>query len=549
MITHTQINLINTTLVLFFSSDLLYNIFHILKKKDSVVKKNPKEKLNFKKYLEELKTYINKYKLNVLWIVLIIISNALLGALVQFYQIKFTSNLFLGKVTYFELFQLSILYFVDIWSDQLSAKMNKLLIHPINVDCKNNFLLEIKNCKIENLDNKADHELIQVMNKKVAAIEASPQCIKQLCRAIISLMINTISISSINIIWAIQILIITYLYFRYVCWSKLEFNKKLQKKDSDNTMKLSKEINYIFQDIKSYHQFSNINRKTNHQNVIRELTETSNSFKLKINIGWNTYIKLMQTISRFSWIFIACQIISNLDSLPKEKISIVLTACGHLSWNLNWISETMTIAINDITSYQTYLDFINELSKTNTDLKVINLQLNEQSIRVNDNKMAYGFNMITGNSGSGKTTFLKNLFFSNNNLWNKIVYLYQNSRHEFNKKTPKESIIGLHNLNQEYFDKVYSCIELNKDSNETLEKPSGGEVQKMKIGTVLYQAILLNAKLIILDEPDNNIDVESFNKIMINIKKLFCKSIILFTTHKGDSLNFETNKISINEFS
>jgi len=544
MSTYTQTNLINTSLVLFFSSDLLYNIFHIIKKKDCV---NKKDKLNFKKYLHELNIYINKYKLNVIWIVLIIIFNVLLGALVQYYQIKFTSKLFLGKVTHGELCKLSILFLIDIWSDQLSIKMNKLLIHPIKIDCKNNFLLEIKNSKIENLDNKVDHELIQAMNKKVTAIKASPQCIKQLCRAIISLMINTISISSINIIWAIQILIIAYLYFRYVCWSKLESNKKLQKKDSDNAMKLSKEINYIFQDIKSFHQFSNINKKTNHQDVIKKLTETSNSFKLKINIEWDTYIKLMQTISKFSWIFIAFQIISNLDSLPKEKISIVLTACGHLSWNLNWISQTMTVAINDITSYQTYLDFIKELNKPNTDLKDVHLQMNEESVHISDKEMKKGFNMITGNSGTGKTTFLKNLFFSNKNLWNRIVYLYQNSRHEFNKKTPKESIIGMNNLNQIYFDRVYKSIELNKDSNKELEKPSGGEVQKMKIGIVLYQAMLIDAKLVILDEPDNNIDVESFNKIMINIKNLFNESIILFTTHKGDSLNFESNLISINK--
>jgi ABC-type Mn2+/Zn2+ transport system ATPase subunit len=545
MSAYTQTNLINTTLVLFFSSDLLYNIFHIIKKKDCVDKK---DKLNFKKYLHELNIYINKYKINVIWIVLIIIFNALLGALVQYYQIKFTSKLFLGKVRHWELIQLSILFLIDIWSDQLSIKMNKLLINPIKIDCKNNFLLEIKNSKIENLDNKVDHELIQAMNKKVTAIKASPQCIKQLCRAIISLMINTISISSINIIWAIQILIITYLYFRYVCWSKLESNKKLQKKDSDNEMKLSKEINYIFQDIKSFHQFNNINKKTNHLDIMKNLTEKSYDFKLKINIEWNTYIKLMQTISKFSWILIAFQIINNLNYLPKEKISIVLTACGYLSWNLNWISESMTVAVNDIASYQTYLDFIKELNKTNINLKHINLQINKESVNISDKEMKKGFNMITGKSGSGKTTFLKNLFFTNKNLWNRIAYLYQNSRHEFSKKTPQESIIGMNNLNQIYFDNVYKCIELNKNSNKELEKPSGGEVQKMKIGIVLYQAMLIDAKLIILDEPDNNIDVESFNKIMINIKNLFNDSIILFTTHKGDSLNFESNMISINEF-
>ena len=78
-------------------------------------------------------------------------------------------------------------------------------------------------------------------------------------------------------------------------------------------------------------------------------------------------------------------------------------------------------------------------------------------------------------------------------------------------------------------------------------KPSGGEVQKMRIGMTLYEAILLDVSLLILDEPDNNIDSEAFNQIMTNIRNEFDGKVIFFTTHKGDLLHIETNKISIKE--
>ena len=88
---------------------------------------------------------------------------------------------------------------------------------------------------------------------------------------------------------------------------------------------------------------------------------------------------------------------------------------------------------------------------------------------------------------------------------------------------------------------------MNKDFDEELVKPSGGEIQKMRIGMTLYEAILLDVKLLILDEPDNNIDPEAFNQIMTNIGKEFHDVVIFFTTHKGELLSFEANKISIRE--
>ena len=47
---------------------------------------------------------------------------------------------------------------------------------------------------------------------------------------------------------------------------------------------------------------------------------------------------------------------------------------------------------------------------------------------------------------------------------------------------PRIRLSDFFEQNDDKFDKVYKCIELDKDKNEILVKPSGGEIQKMRIG-------------------------------------------------------------------
>ena len=82
------------------------------------------------------------------------------------------------------------------------------------------------------------------------------------------------------------------------------------------------------------------------------------------------------------------------------------------------------------------------------------------------------------------------MFFSNMNEWKNMSFLKQNSRHVFNDRSAKDSIVGFFEQNDDNFDKVYKCIELNKDENELLVKQSGGEIQKMRIGIKLGMKFL-----------------------------------------------------------
>ena len=530
---------INTSLFTLLSLDFYYYYFK------SNNKISIKHDITTEKYIIEISNYARMFKSEIISFILIILTSGILASFYQMCEVNFLSKLYLGNANYYDVLKLIIVYLIDLYFDNYISKLNNWIIYPLKKGIKTNFLLKVSNSNIEKLDEISEHELKQALNKKIKAIIASPKGIKQLCRTFTWIIVNAITISTISYTWVFQIIISTYLFLKYICWNKLEKNKNLEKENSKLADVSAKSINHILQDIRSFHQFKNINKKIFHNEKLVELTNEMNKAQEKIDNSWKYYYKFMAIASKLNWFLIILQII-NCKDIPKNKISVVLTACSYISWNFNAISNIITDTINDIASYQTYLDLLDKIY-VKSSYKDIQLSFNDNNVIVNNIVLKKGFNQLTGVSGSGKTTFLKNLFFSQKNNWNNIAILYQNSRHQFENKTPKNAIIGYKEINLHLFRRVYNCIELYKDFDEELVKPSGGEIQKMRIGMTLYEAILLDVKLLILDEPDNNIDPVAFNKIMTNIGNEFNDIVILFTTHKGELLSFEANKISIRE--
>ena len=530
--------LITTVFVVLVCADLSYAFFNKNEKLNS--------KLKYKSYFNGLKGYVTKHKINIAKVTIVIIFCAIVCSFVQVYENNFIADLYLGKGTLQGLYLLASLLLFEIWTENISVCVGEWIKSPIIEDCKRNFLEEIKDLRIENIDEKSEQDIIYVMDEKVKSIKAFPNFSRDICRALIYSVTNIVTISSISFYWSIQIIANTYLYYRYFCWSKLEVAKNLEIENSKYDKDLKKETNRVFQDIISFHQFKNIDGfNINHQKVIDDITKKSNKSIEKIKAEWDTYTKIMRSISKLNWLFIVFQIIMNMDNIPREKYPIVLYACGGLTWNFAWISNIISTVINEISSYQVYINFINEMNTPNLNFKNIDISYSNDSVSICDNIFQKGFNQLTGRTGTGKTTFLRNLFFSNKEHWKNMSFLKQSSRHVFNDRSPKESIVGFFESIDDIFDKVYNCIKLDKDKDKLLVRPSGGEIQKMRIGMTLYQALLIDTKILILDEPDNNIDVQTFNSIMINIKNLFSECIIIFTTHKGEHLSFDSKKIDI----
>src|SRR5438445_5988764 len=92
---------------------------------------------------------------------------------------------------------------------------------------------------------------------------------------------------------------------------------------------------------------------------------------------------------------------------------------------------------------------------------------------------------------------------------------------------------------------------LDKPCDNVLERPSGGEHQKIRIARSIFQYLTLNRKIWMIDEPDNNIHpgteniTDGFYHIMRNILSIAeSDTKLIFTTHKDDALKKLKNKIN-----
>ena len=171
---------------------------------------------------------------------------------------------------------------------------------------------------------------------------------------------------------------------------------------------------------------------------------------------------------------------------------------------------------------------------------------------------------IHGKSGSGKTTLLKLLMglleqskgkvlinsktinFSRDNIGNQIGYVpqdiflidgalssniaLQQDKNHINNDKLREAIV-LSNLT--------SLVKKNND-NYNLNivdrglNISGGQRQRIGIARALY----LDPKVLILDEPNNNLDIESAGILKKNLDKLKKNKIIIVISHSKDFLDF-----------
>ena len=119
------IDYVSTLIAILLTTDLYFQFNSLTKNK------NTYEPMKYDLYFQKLKKYTIKYKTNVCKIGLVILANAILNSIIQVYEIQFTSNLFLGKSSYWQLSKLMVLFFIEIWSEQISIKMNQWLINPI----------------------------------------------------------------------------------------------------------------------------------------------------------------------------------------------------------------------------------------------------------------------------------------------------------------------------------------------------------------------------------------------------------------------------------
>ncbi|MPW26368.1 ATP-binding cassette domain-containing protein [Alkalibaculum sp. M08DMB] len=162
------------------------------------------------------------------------------------------------------------------------------------------------------------------------------------------------------------------------------------------------------------------------------------------------------------------------------------------------------------------------------------LEFNFNTMTIND-KLLYnggeltiignGITLLTGENGTGKSTLLKQLYFTNRS---NSVYISQDNDEMLQKLSVLENITMIQDI---YSDKdlikLLNSMGIGELSNKNINTMSGGE---KKIISVL-RGLLSNAEILFIDEPTNDLDYRIVNKLIDIINEYRNKKIIIIVTH------------------
>lgn len=154
-------------------------------------------------------------------------------------------------------------------------------------------------------------------------------------------------------------------------------------------------------------------------------------------------------------------------------------------------------------------------------LKNINLEIKEEDYLV-----------ITGENGAGKSTLIKAILGLNKttigsieidginikkyNTWEKFGYIAQKNILTHDISITVEEYLNLYYENINKAQKVIEEFKVKKILKKKITDLSGGQFQKINI----IKALSKNIKYLILDEPDNSLDIEAQEELYEILYKL-----------------------------
>ena len=206
------------------------------------------------------------------------------------------------------------------------------------------------------------------------------------------------------------------------------------------------------------------------------------------------------------------------------------------------------------------INFLSKKIYNNKILKNITLEVNSGEIVT-----------ILGKNGAGKTTLLncilklikfekgeilfcnKNIYeYSNKEYFNNISAVLESSENVYYFMTGKENIEyfgGLYGLDKKTvfnnIDYLIDEFDLRESMNKKVAYYSRGMIQKLAI----IISMIINVKILILDEPTLGLDIFSKRKMLDILKKMSKEKgiSIILTTHQMDIIEYLNERVIILE--
>jgi ABC-type cobalamin/Fe3+-siderophores transport system ATPase subunit len=420
--------------------------------------------------------------------------------------------------------------------------IEKTLSLPLKGLVNTYFIEQVYKSDPYNLDRCTHSELIIARDKLLDSLQSVPENVIHMINHGLKLVIHYILLYIFYYDICIYTITIHYLFFRLFSVKEIIRIQKKEQNINDNNDKFKLKLDNIHHD----YNLHIMQQKGLHSDTISRhvgnLCKKDEDNRLETAIQWSDYYDIYHVIYQlndFGILFIYC--LFNYDNLSFSNMFIVTSGPG--AWCIDYIIRSIQECIPKIIKFQTYLNLIEELNKPHDRLECVDYIDNEFVIH-GIHLIQSGTYRLVGPVGSGKTTIIRELAFCYDDSRDEMCYLPQRNMSTYDKQKLVDCIVGIYPKDESLVDRVLEIVHIKYKKEDILNKPSGGETQMIHIAKSIYVALVKdNVRWLCLDEYDNNLDQEIQDKILHNIRNAFPQTVLLYTSHKTNTLKSISIKV------
>lgn len=453
----------------------------------------------------------------------------------------------------------------------INSYISTILKFKIFDDIQSNLYKKVINSKFEKINKYSSLDIVNRINTDCGTfISFIYEIIPTTIGLILTIVLSIVALININYMFLIILLIssiLTTILSRILNTKQIELYKEIQKNDVEHRVTMDeslKNIEYI-----KVSELEEINIDSLNKIYGRRMYLNK---KMSIVVGGISFLFSLGSILSYTMIFVIGVYQLFIGNLSIAEFTVLLQIYRQLNSSVLELQSYIPSFNNVLAA----IDRIYEIeilepedlkNKQISDFKE-KIQFKNISFEYDDNKILSDLSFsikkgdflgIIGESGSGKTTFLKlmaslltpksgEILIDNNKLTNihRSLISYVSQDDMLFTKSIKENLLCHNNQVSDseltkvlYLTKIDSFLEkLPNGIHTNIKYLSKGQRQRI----ALARAILQKKPIILLDEVTASLDIDTEQHIINSIKNLDYKPTCFIVTHRNSILNI-CNKI------